>query len=72
MTVSWLIFFLFAIRETTLLRMLAFYGPTLSSVRTLVRTPGSGAAGTVVMIILVLTAVVGVRYLIFRSARLRI
>ena len=72
MTVSWLIFFLFAIRETTLLRMLSFYGPTLSSVRTLVRTPGGGAAGTVVMIVLVLTVVVAVRYVILRSAKLRI
>lgn len=69
--VSWAIFFVFGIREFTLVRFLGFGAPTVNNVGgAFGRTPGAGAAASVLVIVMVLGTVLAVRYLLLRRARL--
>lgn len=71
-SISWTIFFVFSVRESTLTRYLGFSEPTFGSGVGFVRggPPGSGAAGTVLSIVFILGAILLVRFLLFRRARL--
>ncbi len=70
-SISWAIFFIFAVRETTLTRYLAFDDPTLvTGLRFRGLPPGSQAAATVLTILFVLGIILVVRLLLLRRARL--
>ena len=70
-SISWAIFFIFAVRETTLTRYLAFDDPTLvTGLRFRGLPPGSQAAATVLTILFVLGIILAVRLLLLRRARL--
>ena len=70
-SVSWTIFFVFAMRESTLIRYLGFLEPTIGGGIRGVRggAPGSLAAGTVLSILFILGVVLAVRFLLYRRAR---
>lgn len=68
--VSWSIFFVFGIREVTLVRFLGFGAPTLNNIRGGFGAPGAGAAASVLVIVMVLGTVLAVRHLLLRRARL--
>ena len=67
--ISWVIFFVFAVRESTLTRFLGFYEPAFNSVRGFSRDPGTGAAATVLTIVFALGTILLVRYLFLRRVR---
>ena len=70
-SVSWTIFFVFAMRESTLIRYLGFLEPTVGGGIRYVRggPPGSQSAGTVISILFILLVILMVRYLLFRRAK---
>jgi iron(III) transport system permease protein len=71
-SISWTIFFVFAVRESTLIRYLGFNDPTFGTGLGRFRggPPGAAEAGTVLSILFILGTILGVRYLLFRRARL--
>ena len=69
--ISWIFFFLFAVRESTLTQFVGPVGPTFRSVRGFADGPGSTQAANVIIIVMVLTVVLLVRYVLLRRARLR-
>ena len=71
-SISWTIFFVFAVRESTLTRYLGFNDPTFGGGLGNLRggPPGAGAAGTVLSILFILGTILVVRHLLFRRARL--
>ena len=67
---SWSIMFVFGVRESTLLRYIAYNVPTLSNISLRDGPPGARAAITVLTFILV-AAVLGVVYRLVERARRR-
>jgi iron(III) transport system permease protein len=70
MAISWIFFFLFAVRESTITQFVGPVGPTFRSVRSFADGPGTAQAANVLIIVMVLAIVLLARYVLFRRARL--
>ena len=72
-SISWIFFFVFAVRESTIVRYVGFVEPTIGAGARFVRggPPGSASAGTVLTFLSILGTILLVRWLIFRWGRLR-
>ena len=72
-SISWIFFFVFAVRESTIVRYLGFVEPTIGAGSRFVRggPPGSASAGTVLTFLFILGTILLVRWLLFRWGRLR-
>lgn len=68
--ISWIFFFLFAVRESTITQFVGPVAPTFRSVRSFADGPGTAQAANVLIIVMVLATVLLVRYVLFRRARL--
>ncbi len=66
---SWIIFFVFAIRERTIIQYVAFQVRTFTTMGRVSSEPGAGAVADLLMILMVVAVVGGVGYLLRRWQR---